>query len=182
MFKKSGEEVGEIDVHWMGNAVVAQYFMLSRPNPHERALELASNLSAIEFLNLFCLLIGTDYECLPVETNRYMTVFDFIAHRAWRASPHPPRPLTIHLVVRTGHRMVSAYFSRPPEVIKAAQIEFLTARDLMHALAFIDNLFEENSSSQKNDLERIERYASKGTDMTTTIIYTLRNPISGLGF
>ena len=78
--------------------------------------------------------------------------------------------------------MMLVYFCRPPEVpdeksMPVAQIEFLTGQDLAQALMFIDDLFEENSSSPINDIGRIKRHISQKEDAKMKIIYTLRNPI-----
>lgn len=183
MFKKDHEKIGKIILHWSGRTVAAQYFLPPEPIPCERVLMFATDLSALEFTILLGTMIGTDYKREPLRTDRYTTVFDFISRRAWKDNGHPSRPMAIHITVHTGHRMILVYFCRPPEVPDkkfppTAQMEFLTGQDLMHALMFIDDLFEENSSSPINDIGCIKRHISQKEDVTKKILYTLRNPIS----
>ena len=182
MFKKDNEAIPKIDTRWAGSAIITRYFMPSRPNPRERLLEFATNASAIEFLGFFGTLMATDYQCAPREISRQMTIFDIIAHRTWIAADKAIRPLAIHLTIHTGHRMIFAAFHHSTESPKyrpspIAQIEFLTMRDLLRAILFLDDLFEENSSSRENGIKKIKEYILARQDIGVSVVYTLKNPI-----
>lgn len=182
MFKKGTESILRIITYWTGNTIQVFYFLDGLPIPTRCTLNFADNLSAIEFLVLFNTMISPDYKCEPPEINRHTTVFDVIAQQDRQPLRKPLRPLAIDITLHTGHRMMFIYFRKPAEPLDRrlppiGQIEFLTAKDLSQAVRFLDDLFEPNSSSKENGIRQLLREISDGRDITTSIVYTLKNPV-----
>jgi len=179
MLIKDGNVIAGIYVNWDRNHIRMKYLTPPKSEPIDAHLKFAAADSAIAFLGILSAILSSDYEVSYAENTR-ATVLEIIAWQFWQvAKDPPPRPLVIEIKIYPANRIMFFSFYRYESAeggkvsCRPLMIEFLTKKNLLKALDFLDDLLEENSSSAKNNLDKIGRAVNQRAADPQKMIYTL---------